>query len=202
MGTWIPILRATSTTHSDPSTAASAMSALSTYLNTAATSDRAAAATERAAAAAERAAATTATGIENGENDTSAVSFSAIAAALMANTQSHLKAAHAHLVSVTAQITFSFSNTGRQPTSDELVIAECAQAGVRSSVASLAKIVAVHARSKTAHARLMVALSKEMVDEDCEILEYVAMDLLSPEFVEQELVIEEEAEIDECQAKY
>ena len=67
---------------------------------------------------------------------------------------------------------------------------------------SLAKIVAIHARSKAAHARLMAALSKEMVDEDCEMLEYVAMDLLSSEFIERELVIEEAAEIDECQVEY
>ena len=79
-----------------------------------------------------------------------------------------------------------------------MVIAECARAGIHSSTTSLAKSVAVHARSKAAHARLMAALSKEMVDEDCEILEYVAMDLLSPEFVERELVIEEAAEIDGC----
>ena len=108
-------------------------------------------------------------------------------------------------MSVTAQITSAFSDTGRQPTSVELVIVECALAGVRSSAASLAKIVAVHARSKAAHARLMAALSKEMVEEDREVLEYVAMDpmdLHSPEFVERELVIEEAAEIDECQAEY
>ena len=93
-------------------------------------------------------------GIANGENGTSAVSFSAVVVALLEDAQSHLEAAHAHLMLVTAQITFAFSDTGRQPTSDELVIAECARAGVRLLAASLAKIVAIHARSKATHARL------------------------------------------------
>ena len=124
----------------------------------------------------------------------------------MVDAQSHLEAAHAHLVSVAAQITSAFSDTGRQPTSDELVIAECARAGVCLSVTSLAKIVAIHAWTEAAHAQLMAALSEEMVADDCEMLvEYVAMDpmdLLTPEVVVRELVIEEAAEIDECRAEY
>ena len=50
----------------------------------------------------------------------------------------HVQAAHARLVAVTAQIERSFSDNGRQPTAEELAIAESVRVAVHSCVAYLA----------------------------------------------------------------
>jgi hypothetical protein len=64
---------------------------------------------------------------------------------------------------------------------------------------------ATHARTAAAHAQLVAAFSKEMVNADGEMLaKYVAMDAMEPlpqEIVEHELDMEEASEIDECQAE-
>jgi hypothetical protein len=124
----------------------------------------------------------------------------------MAAAHAYADAAHAQLVSVTAQIAAAFSDNGRQPTSEELAIAESARAAVHSSAASLAKMEAVNARTAAAHAKIVAAFSKEMADADGEMLaEYVAMDAMEPlplEVVERELVMEDAAEIAERQAEH
>ena len=64
----------------------------------------------------------------------------------------------------------SFSNNGRQPTAEELAIAESVRAAVRSSAAYLATMEPVQARIVSAHAQLVAAFSKEMADADGEML--------------------------------
>ena len=80
----------------------------------------------------------------------------------MEATHDHVKAAHAQLVVVTAQIERSFSDNGRQPTTEELAITESVRAAVRSSAAYLAMTEPVQAQITSAHAQLVVAFSKEM----------------------------------------
>ena len=115
----------------------------------------------------------------------------------------HVEAAHAQLLAVTAQIERSFSDNGRQPTAEELAIAESVRAAVRSSAAYLATTEPVQAQIAAAHAQLVAAFSKEMADADGEMLaEYGAMDAMEPlpqETVGRELDMEEAAEIDEHQ---
>ena len=115
----------------------------------------------------------------------------------------HVEAAHAQLLAVTAQIERSFSDNGRQPTAEELAIAESVRAAVRSSAAYLATTEPVQAQIASAHAQLVAAFSKEMADADGEMLaEYGAMDAMEPlpqETVGRELDMEAAAEIDEHQ---
>ena len=115
----------------------------------------------------------------------------------------HVEATHAQIVVVTAQIERSFSDNGRQPTAEELAIAESVRAAVRSSAAYLATTEPVQAQIASAHAQLVAAFSKEMADTDGEMLaEYGAMDAMEPlpqETVGRELDMGEVAEIDEHQ---
>ena len=114
----------------------------------------------------------------------------------------HVKAAHAQLVAVTAQIERSFFDNGRQPMDEELAIAESVRAAVRSSAAYLAT-EPIQAQIMAAHAQLVAAFSKEMADTDGEMLaEYGAMDAMEPlphETIGSELDMEEATEIDEHQ---
>ena len=82
----------------------------------------------------------------------------------------HVEAARAQLVAVTAQIERSFSYNGRQPTAEELAIAESVRGAARSSAAYLAMTEPVQAQIASAHAQLVAAFSKEMVDADGEML--------------------------------
>ena len=112
----------------------------------------------------------------------------------------HVKAVDAQLVAVTAPIERSFSDNGRQPTAEELAIAESVRAAVRSSAAYLATTEPVQAQIASAHAQLVAAFSKEMVDADGVMLaEYGAMDAMEPlpqETVGRELDMEAAADID------
>ena len=114
-----------------------------------------------------------------------------------------MEAAHTQLIAITAQIERSFSHNGRQPTAEELVIAESVRAVVRSSAAYLATTEPVQAQIVAAHAQLVAAFSKEMADADGEMLaEYGAMDAMEPlpqETVGRELDMEAATEIDEHQ---
>ena len=114
-----------------------------------------------------------------------------------------MEAAHAQLVAVTAQIERSFSDNGRQPTTEELAITERIRAAGHSSAAYLAMMEPVQAQITAAHAQLVAAFSKEMADADGEMLaEYGAMDAMEPlpqETVGRELDMEAAAEIDEHQ---
>ena len=147
--------------------------------------------------------ATSASEIETGERGTTAVRSAAAALALMEAAHDHVEATHAQLLAVTAQIEQSFSDNGRQPTSEELAIAESVRAAVRSSAAYLATTEPVQAQITAAHAQLVAAFSKEMADTDGEMLaEYGAMDAMEPlpqETIGRELDMEEAAEIDEHQ---
>ena len=100
--------------------------------------------------------------------------------------------AHAQLLAVTAQIERSFSDNGRQPTAEELAIAESVREAVCSSAAYLATTEPVQAQIASAHTQLVAAFSKEMVYADGEMLaEYGAMDAMEPlpqETVERERV--------------
>ena len=115
----------------------------------------------------------------------------------------HVEAAHAQLLAVTAQIERSFSDNGRQPTAEELAIAESVRAAVRSSAAYLATKEPIQAQIASAHAQLVAAFSKEMADADGEMLaEYGAMDAMEPlpqETVGRELDMEAMVEINEHQ---
>ena len=82
----------------------------------------------------------------------------------------HVEAAHAQLLAVTAQIERSFSDNGRQPTAEELAIAESVRAAVRSSVAYLETMEPVQAQIAAAHAQLVAAFYKEMAEVDGEML--------------------------------
>ena len=133
-------------------------------------------------------------GNSNWESGTIVVHSAAAALALM-------EAAHAQLLAVTAQIERSFSDNGRQPTAEELAIAESIRAAVRSSAAYLATTEPVQAQIAVAHAQLVAAFSREMADADGEMLaEYGAMDAMDPlpqENVGRELDMEAVTEIDE-----
>ena len=127
-------------------------------------------------------------------------------AAYLATTEpakAQMAAAHAQLLAVTAQIKRSFSDNGRQPTAEELAIAESIRAAVRSSAAYLATTEPVQAQIASAHAQLVAAFSKETADTDGEMLaEFGAMDAMEPlpqETVGRELDMEAAAEIDEPQ---
>ena len=89
------------------------------------------------------------------------------------------EAVHVQLVAVTPQIERSFSDNGRQPTAEELAIAESVRAAAHSSAAYLATMEPVQAQIATAHAQLLVAFYKEMADADGEMLaEYGLMEPL------------------------
>ena len=107
-------------------------------------------------------------------------------------------------MAVTSRIKRSFSDNGRQPTTEELAIAESVRSAVRSSAAYFATTEPVQAQITAAHAQLVAAFSKEVVDADGEMLaEYGVMDAMEPlpqETVGHELDTEEEAEIDEQQS--
>ena len=152
MGTWTRVVRATSVAHSGESAAAAAMHVLTRCMSTAAICDRVAKAAQTAAVASQVAAATSASGIATGESGTTAVRSAAAALALMEAAHDHVEAAHAQLVAVTAQIERSFSDNGRQPTAEELAIAESVRAAVRSSAAYLATTEPVQAQIASAHA--------------------------------------------------
>jgi hypothetical protein len=151
------------------------------------------------------AAATSATGIANGESGTAAVRSAADALALKEAARAHVKAVHAQLLAVTAQIAQIFSDNSGQPTAEDLAIAESVRAVVRSFAAYLATMEPVQAQTTAAHAQLVVAFSKEMADADGEMLaEYCAMDAMEPlpqEIVGRELDMEEAAEIGERQVE-
>ena len=115
----------------------------------------------------------------------------------------HVEAAHAQLLAVTAQIERSFSDNGRQPTTEELAITESIRAAVGSSAAYLATMEPVQAQIMAAHAQLVAAFSKERADADGEMLaEYGAMDAMEPlpqETDGRELDMEAATEIEEHQ---
>ena len=93
----------------------------------------------------------------------------------------HVEASHAQLLAVMAETTRSFFDNGRQPTTEELAVAESVRAIVRSSAAYLATTEPVQAQIVAAHAQLVAAFSKEMADADGEMLaEYGAMDAMEP----------------------
>ena len=95
--------------------------------------------------------------------------------ATMEPARAQIAAAHAQLVAVTAQIERSFSDNGRQPTAEELAIAERVRAAVRSYAAYLATTEPARAQIAAAHAQLMAAYSKDMADTNGEMLaEYSA----------------------------
>ena len=74
-----------------------------------------------------------------------------------------------------------FSDNGRQPTVEELAIAESVRAAVRSSAAYLGTTEPVQAQIVAAHAQLVAAFFEEMADADGEMLaEYGAMDAMEP----------------------
>ena len=115
----------------------------------------------------------------------------------------HVEAVDAQLVAVTAQIERSFSDNGRQPTAEELAIAERVRATVRSCAAYLATTETASAQIAAAHAQLVAAYAKDMADADGEMLaEYGAIDAMEPlpqETVGRELDMEAAAVIDEHQ---
>lgn len=99
----------------------------------------------------------------------------------MEATHSNVEAAHAQLLAVIAQIACSFSDNGRQPTVEELAITESVRAVVRLFTTYLAAMEPVQAQNAAAHAQLVTAFSKEMVDTDGELLaEYGPMDAMEP----------------------
>ena len=118
------VVRATSAAHSGESTAAAAMRVLTRCVSVAVICDRAAKAAQTSVVASQVAAATSASGIATGQSGTAAVHSAAAALALMEATHDLVEAAHAQLVAFTAQIERSFSDNGRQPTAEELAIAE------------------------------------------------------------------------------
>ena len=138
MGTWTRVVRATSVAHSSESAAVAAIRVLTRCMSVAAIYDRAARAAQTAVVASQVAAATSASGIATGESGTAIAHSTAATLALMEAAHDHVEAAHAQLVAVTAQIERSFSDNGRQPTAEELAIAESVRATVHSSAAYLA----------------------------------------------------------------
>ena len=203
MGTWTHVVRANLAAHFDESAATATRRTLTSSVRATAVCVRAAKAAQMAVVASQVASATSASGIAIGESGTTAVHSAAAALALMEAAHDHVKATHAQLVAVTAQIERSFSDNGRQPTTEELAIAESVRAAVRSSAAYLATTEPVQAQIAAAHAQLMAAFSKELADADGEMLaEYGAMDAMEPllqETVGREPNMEEAAEIDEHQ---
>ena len=117
--------------------------------------------------------------------------------------QAQIASAHAQLLVVTAQIERSFSDNGRQPTTEELAIAESVRAAVRSYTAYLATTEPAKAQIAAAHSQLVVTYSKDMANADGEMLaEYGAIDAMEPlpqETIGRELDMEAAAEIDEHQ---
>ena len=178
MGTWTRVVRATSVAHSGESAAAAAMHVLTRCMSAPAICDRAATAAQTAAVDSQAAAATSALRIATGESGTAAVHSAAAALALMDAAHDHVEAAHTQLLAITAQIERSFSNNGRQPTVEELAIAESVGAAIRSSAAYLAT-EPVQAQIASAHDQLGAAFSKEMAGADGEMIaEYGAMDAM------------------------
>ena len=174
MGTWTHVVRATSAAHSGESAAATARRVLTSFVRATAVCVRAAKAAQTAAVASQAAAAASAWGIATGESGAAAVRSAAAALALLKAAHYHVEAAYAQLVVVTAQLERSFSYNGRQPTAEELAIAESVRAAVRSCAAYLAT-------TEPARAQLVAAYSKDMADADGEMLaEYGAMDAMEP----------------------
>ena len=126
---------------------------LTRCMSAAAICDRAAKAAQMAAVASQVAAPTSASGIVTGESGTTSVHSAAVPLALM-------EAAHAQLLAVTAQIESSFSVNGRQPTIEELAIAESVRAAVHSSAAYLATTEPVQAQITSAHAQLVAVTAQ------------------------------------------
>ena len=96
------------------------------------------------------------------------------------------------------------SRQGRQPTTEELAIAESVQADIHSPATYLTTTEPVQGLIAAAHAQLVAAFSKDMADVDGEMLaEYGAMDAMEPlprETVRRELDMEAAAEIDKHQS--
>ena len=137
MGTWTHVVRATSVAHSGEIAAAAARRVLTSFVRATAICVWAAKAAQTADVASQAAVAASASGIATGESGTAAVRSAAAALALMEAAHYHVKAVHAQLVAVTAQIKQNFSDNGRQPTTEELAIAESVRAAIRSSAATL-----------------------------------------------------------------
>ena len=203
MGTWTHVVRAISAAHSGESADAAARRVLTSIVRATAVCVRAAKAAQTAAVAFQAAVAASDSVIATGESGTTTVHSAAVALPLMEAAHDHVKAVHAQLVAVTAQIERSFSDNGRQPTAEELAIAESIRAAVRSSATYLATMDPVQAQIAAAHAQLVAAFSKEMADTDGKMLtDYGAMDAMEPlpqETVGRELDMEAAAEIDEHQ---
>ena len=181
MGTWTRVMRATLVAHAIESAAAAVMRVLTRCMSAAAICDRAAKAAQTAAVASQVAATTSASGIATGESGTTTVRSAAAALALMEAAHYHVEAVHAHLVAVTAEIERNFSDNGRQPTAEELAIAESIRSTVHSCTAYLAMTEPAKAQIAAAHAQLMVAYAKDMADADGEMLaEYGAVDAMEP----------------------
>ena len=106
-------------------------------------------------------------------------------------------------MAVTTQIERNFSDNRRQPTAEDLAIAESVRAVVRSCAAYLATMEPAQAKIAAAHAKLVAAYSRDKADADGEMLaEYGAIDTMEPlpqETVGRELDMEAAAEIDEHQ---
>jgi len=160
MGTWTGVVRATSVAHFGESAAAAAMRVLIRCMSAAAICARASKAAQTAAVASQVAAATSASGIATGESSTAVVRSTAAALALMEATHDHVEAAHAQLLAVTAQIERSFSDNGRQPTAEELAIAESVRAAVCSSAAYLAMTEPGQAQIASSHAQLVAVTAQ------------------------------------------
>ena len=150
MGTWTRV--ATSVAHSGESTAAAAMRVLTRCMSAAAICDRVAKAAQMAVVASQAAAAASASGIETGESGTAVVRSAEAALVLMEAAHYHVKAVHTQVVAVTAQIQRSFSDNDRQPTAEELAIAERVRTAVRSCAAYLATTEPAKAQITAAHA--------------------------------------------------
>ena len=191
MGTWTRVVRATLVAHSGESAAAAAMRVLIRCMS------------PNGRCCFSGGGSNICLGIATGKSGTTAVRSAAAALALMEAAHDHVEAAHAQLMAVTAQIERSFSDNGRQPTAEELAIAERVRAAVRSCAAYLATTELARAHMASAHAQLVAAYSKDMADADGEMLaEYGAMDAMEPlpqETVGRELDMEAAAEIGEHQ---
>ena len=170
MGTWTRVPRATSAAHSGESTAAATRHVLTSFVRATRICNRAAKAAQTAVVASQAAAAASASGIATGESVTAAVRSAAAALALMEATHYHVEAVHARLVAVTAQTERSFSDNGRQPTAEELAIAERVRAAIRSCATYLATTEPAKAQIAAAHAQLVAAYSKDMANTDGEML--------------------------------
>ena len=137
-GTWARDVRATSAANSGESAAATTRRMLTSFVRATGICDRAAKTAQTAIVASQAAAAASTSGIATGESGTAAVCSATATLALMEATHYHVEAVHAQLVAVTAQIEGSFSDNGRQPTAEELAIAERVRAAVHSCAAYLA----------------------------------------------------------------